>query len=98
MPGDTAPSKSPNPADNETVPLQETKMKAKLAIAAALITAALGSGCAIHSQAPIREVAYDFSDFEFYDRAYAPSPEYQDAEVAEAAALSERSAQDEPAY
>jgi hypothetical protein len=34
------------------------------------------SGCAIHSQGPIREVAYDFSDAHFYDRAYAPSPQY----------------------
>jgi hypothetical protein len=33
-------------------------------------------GCAIHTQGPIKEVAYDFSDRDFYDRAYAPSPKY----------------------
>jgi hypothetical protein len=44
-----------------------------VALAAAL--GALG-GCAIHSQSPVKEVAYDFSDRDFYDRAYAPSPHY----------------------
>jgi len=34
------------------------------------------AGCSLRVQAPIREVAYDFSDRDFYDRAYAPSPAY----------------------
>lgn len=33
-------------------------------------------GCSVRSQAPIRMVAYDFSDHAFYDRSYAPSPDY----------------------
>ena len=50
--------------------------KALVVVAAAAMAALSGFGCAIHSQAPIKEVAYDFSDYHFYDRAYAPSPEY----------------------
>ena len=42
-----------------------------------LAVASVATGCAIHTQAPIREVAYDFSDRDFYDRSYAPSPTYQ---------------------
>jgi hypothetical protein len=49
-------------------------MVAKLA--GAVVMAALLAGCSIRVQAPIREVAYDFSDRDFYDRAYAPSPVY----------------------
>lgn len=49
-------------------------MVAKLA--GAVVMAALLTGCSIRVQAPIREVAYDFSDRDFYDRAYAPSPIY----------------------
>lgn len=44
-----------------------------------VVLSALGmsaGGCAIHSQAPIKEVAYDFSDADFYDKDYAPSPNY----------------------
>jgi hypothetical protein len=36
-------------------------------------------GCSVHSQAPIRQVAYDFSDHAYYDRDFAPSPNYADA-------------------
>jgi len=36
----------------------------------------LVSACSITIQSPVREVAYDFSDRDFYDRAYAPSPTY----------------------
>jgi hypothetical protein len=43
---------------------------------AAVATFGLG-GCAIHMQAPIEEVAYDFSDSDFYDRVYAPTPQYR---------------------
>ena len=53
----------------------------KATLALALVMGAvtmLGTGCAIHSQAPIKEVAYDFSDADFYDRAYAASPVYED--------------------
>ena len=39
---------------------------------------ALATGCAIHVQGQVKEVAYDFSDRDFYDRAYAPSPRYED--------------------
>jgi hypothetical protein len=52
----------------------EDDMVAKLA--GAVVMAALLTGCSIRIQAPIREVAYDFSDHDFYDRAYAPSPVY----------------------
>ena len=45
-------------------------------LAGALLMAAALSGCSIRIQAPVREVAYDFSDRDFYDRAYAPSPAY----------------------
>lgn len=50
--------------------------KALVVVAAAAMAALSGLGCAIHTQAPIKEVAYDFSDYHFYDRAYAPSPDY----------------------
>ena len=36
-----------------------------------------GTGCTIQQRSPIREVAYDFSDYAYYDRPYAQSPEYQ---------------------
>jgi hypothetical protein len=49
-------------------------MMAKLAVF--MVMAALLAGCSLRVQAPIREVAYDFSDRDFYDRAYAPSPVY----------------------
>ena len=50
------------------------------AIACVAGTGLVSLGCAIHTQAPIREIAYDFSDRDFYDRAYAPSPKYLDPE------------------
>lgn len=46
--------------------------------AAMAITASMATGCAIHTQSPIKEIAYDFSDRDFYDRSYAPSPSYGD--------------------
>jgi hypothetical protein len=49
---------------------------AKMVWMAMVLSMASATGCAIRSQAPIKEVAYDFSDADFYDRAYAPSPEY----------------------
>jgi len=49
-------------------------MMAKLSVS--VVMAALLTGCSLRVQAPIREVAYDFSDRDFYDRAYAPSPVY----------------------
>ena len=52
-------------------------MVAKLA--GMMVMAALLAGCSIRIQAPIREVAYDFSDRDFYDRAYAPSPAYAES-------------------
>jgi hypothetical protein len=56
-----------------------------LAIAMLGAMGSIAGGCAIHSTAPIKEVAYDFSDADFYDRDYAPSPnyegEYQEYEV-----------------
>lgn len=47
-----------------------------------LTMAALSVGCAIHTQGPVKEVAYDFSDAHYYDRAYAPSPQYLETEEA----------------
>jgi hypothetical protein len=47
-----------------------------LVVAAMALTSV---GCAIHTQGPIKEVAYDFSDRDFYDRTYAPSPQYLQA-------------------
>jgi hypothetical protein len=47
------------------------------------LTAAIGllsTGCSIRTQAPIKEIAYDFSDRDFYDRAYAASPQYAEME------------------
>jgi hypothetical protein len=46
----------------------------RLAVVAAL--APLAVGCAIHVQGPVKEVAYDFSDAGYYDKAFAPSPKY----------------------
>ena len=31
-------------------------------------------GCSIHTQSPVQPVAYDYTDRDFYDRGYAPSP------------------------
>jgi hypothetical protein len=45
----------------------------------AVVAASTLSGCVIRMQQPIKEVAYDFSDRDFYDRAYAPSPSYEPA-------------------
>jgi len=50
-------------------------------MAVAAIATAAAAGCAIRTTAPIREVAYDFSDYDFYDRAYAPSPRYAETYV-----------------
>ena len=47
-----------------------------LAAAAGLVS----TGCSIRTQAPIKEIAYDFSDRDFYDRAYASSPKYAELE------------------
>ncbi|MCC6521744.1 MAG: hypothetical protein IT373_03705 [Polyangiaceae bacterium] len=53
-------------------------MKASKLGAMAVIVAALSSvGCAIHVQGPVREVARDYTDRDFYDRSFAPSPSYQ---------------------
>jgi hypothetical protein len=50
-------------------------MKIKLACAVVLMETAL-LGCSVRLQAPVKAVAYDFSDRDFYDRGYAPSPDY----------------------
>lgn len=50
-----------------------------LSVAVLAVMASMATGCAIHAQAPIKEVAYDFSDADFYDKDYAPSPTYQGA-------------------
>ncbi len=52
-----------------------------------LAVASVATGCAIHTQGPIKEVAYDFSDRDFYDRSYAPSPTYQHEHVGHGAPL-----------
>ncbi|MBI4950870.1 MAG: hypothetical protein HY908_02475 [Myxococcales bacterium] len=53
-------------------------MKASKLGAMAVIVAAVSSvGCAIHVQGPVREVARDYTDRDFYDRSFAPSPSYQ---------------------
>lgn len=49
--------------------------------ALAMTLMAASTGCAVHTQAPIKELAYDFSDRDFYDRAYAPSPKYLEGNV-----------------
>jgi hypothetical protein len=52
-------------------------------VAGVTLTAAVGllsTGCSIRTQAPIKEIAYDFSDRDFYDRAYATSPQYAEME------------------
>jgi hypothetical protein len=45
-------------------------------MAISLLAMTAATGCAIHTQGPVKEVAYDFSDHDFYDRSYAPSPDY----------------------
>ncbi len=50
-------------------------------LVSAAIAAALLSGCSIRVQAPVREIAYDFSDADFYDRAYGPSPDWRGSTV-----------------
>ena len=50
-----------------------------LTVAVLGVVGSMATGCAIHSQAPIKEVAYDFSDADFYDKDYAPSPNYAGA-------------------
>jgi predicted acylesterase/phospholipase RssA len=49
-------------------------------VVVALAVSLGATGCAIHTQGDIREIAYDFSDRDFYDRAYAPSPKYLETE------------------
>ena len=63
-----------------------TKRWMKVAVALAALAVASG-GCAIHTQGPIKEVAYDFTDHAFYDRAYAVSPAYEDGFVGAGAPL-----------
>jgi hypothetical protein len=54
-------------------------MKLTIGSVAVVVAMAAGTfGCSIHTQAPIKEIAYDYSDRDFYDRAYAPSPEYSE--------------------
>ena len=53
----------------------------RIAVAAVL---AASAGCSVHSQGPIQLVAYDFSDHDFYDRAFATSPSYAAATELEA--------------
>jgi len=48
-------------------------------VSAAMMAAGL-LGCSVHSQAPIRQVAYDFSDHAYYDRDFAPSPNYAEGQ------------------
>jgi len=52
-----------------------------------LAMTAVATGCAIQSQSPIKEVAYDFSDRDFYDRSYAPSPDYGPSHLGHGAPL-----------
>lgn len=49
-------------------------MVGKLVTAVGFVVAL--SGCSLRLQSPVVEVPYDFSDRDFYDRAYAPSPAY----------------------
>jgi hypothetical protein len=46
---------------------------------AALALTVLGTGCAIHVQGAVKEVAYDFSDAGYYDKDFAASPRYVQA-------------------
>ncbi|MBW2453495.1 MAG: hypothetical protein JRI68_03245 [Deltaproteobacteria bacterium] len=52
-----------------------------------LAVTSVAAGCAIHTQGPIKEVAYDFSDRDFYDRSYSPSPNYQPVHLGHGAPL-----------
>ena len=45
-------------------------------IGSAAVMATAMMGCSVHSQAPIKQVAYDFSDSQHYDRSHAVSPAY----------------------
>ena len=57
--------------------------KLGLGIAGGLVMALASvlGGCAVHSQAPIKEVAYDFSDSAYYDRPFGTSPSYETADA-----------------
>lgn len=55
----------------------------KLSTFALLLVAATTTGCAVHSQAPIKEVAYDFTDYGYYDRQFGVSPQYEATKLAE---------------
>jgi hypothetical protein len=50
-------------------------------IGSAAVMAAAMMGCSVHSQAPIKQVAYDFSDSQHYGRSHASSPAYGDHAV-----------------
>lgn len=50
-------------------------------ISSAAVMAVAMMGCSVHSQAPIKQVAYDFSDSQHYDRPHADSPSYGDHAV-----------------
>ena len=60
-----------------TIRITKSWLGKALSVAVLAVMGSMATGCAIHSQAPIKEVAYDFSDADFYDKDYAPSPNYQ---------------------
>jgi len=50
---------------------------AKLLVLAAVSVVAC-VGCTIESHSMVKEVAYDFSDYDYYDKPFAPSPNYRE--------------------
>lgn len=44
-----------------------------------VVLAASSAACTYKTQTQVREVPVDYSDYAFYDRAYAPSPTYAGA-------------------
>jgi hypothetical protein len=54
---------------------------AKLLLLSA-VTAISALGCTIQSRNGIKEVPYDYSDYAYYDKPFATSPDYRQAETA----------------
>ena len=53
------------------------RLRAPTSLVVTAVIACLLGGCTLEQRVPVREVALDFSDHDFYDRAYAPSPDWR---------------------
>ena len=71
-------------------------MKRLAGLLGLVVLAASSAGCTYKTQTQVREVPVDYSDYAFYDRAYAPSPT-SGAAAGRAVAHDDTSASVEPA-